>query len=76
MQVDSIGKECLQAGHFYLYKDVLPVGFLGLVDDVIGITSAGYQAQMMNGFLNVKSAEKKLYSLRNRLILDLYYLPE
>ena len=60
VQVNSIGKECLQAGHFYLYKDILPVGFLGLVDDVIGITLAGYQAQMMNAFLNVKSAEKTL----------------
>ena len=34
-QVDSIGKECMEAGHYYLYKDVLPVGFLGLVDNII-----------------------------------------
>ena len=59
-QVDSIGKECLAAGHSYLYKNKLPVGFLGLVDDVIGITEAGIDAVKMNAFLNVKSAEKTL----------------
>ena len=37
VQVDMIGKDCLDAGHFYLYKDVLPVGFLGLVDDIVGV---------------------------------------
>ena len=44
----------------YLYKNVLPVGFLGLVDDVVGITEAGGKAQMLNSFINVKSAEKYL----------------
>ena len=38
VQVDTIGQECMQAGHFYKYKDKLPVGFLGLVDDIVGIT--------------------------------------
>ena len=33
---------------------------LGLVDDTIGITEAGYKAQMMNAFMNVKTAEKYL----------------
>ena len=33
---------------------------LGLVDDTIGISEAGYQAQMLNAFLNVKTAEKWL----------------
>ena len=47
-------------GHFYLYKNVLPVGFLGLVDDVVGITEAGYKAQQLNAFFNVKTAEKTL----------------
>ena len=60
VQVDSIGKECLAAGHFYLYKDILPVGFLGLVDDIIGVTEAGIKAQKMNSFINLKTAEKTL----------------
>ena len=33
---------------------------LGLVDDLIGVTPAGYKAQQMNAMLNVKTAEKRL----------------
>ena len=40
--------------------DSLPIGILGLVDDTIGITEVGYQAQMLNVFMNVKTAEKSL----------------
>ena len=60
VQVDRIGQECMAEGHFYLYKNVLPVGFLGLVDDVVGITEAGYKAQQLNAFFNIKTAEKTL----------------
>ena len=56
VQVDNIGKE----GHIYLYKDRLPVGFLGLVDDIIGVTEAGIAAQKLNAFINIKTAEKTL----------------
>ena len=59
VQVDSIGKDCVEAGYGYLYKGKLSFSVLGLVDDMIGITEAGYQAQM-NVFLNVKTAEKGL----------------
>ena len=44
VQVDSIGKECDQSGYGYQYKDSLPVSLLGLVDDMIGLTEAGYDA--------------------------------
>ena len=60
VQVDSIGQECSQSGYGYLYKNVLPVGILGLVDDTIGVTEAGFKAHMMNGFINTKTAEKSL----------------
>ena len=33
---------------------------LGLIDDLIGISEAGYKAQQLNGLLNFKSAEKGL----------------
>ena len=48
LQVDSIGKECMKEGLSYLYKKTLPVGFLGLVDDIIGVSEAGAKAQMLN----------------------------
>jgi hypothetical protein len=60
VQVDSIGKDIEEAGLRYLYKESLPVSLLGLVDDVIGVTGAGYKAQQMNVILNVKSTEKCL----------------
>ena len=60
VQVDSIGKECMAEGHGYMYKGKLPIAFLGLVDDIIGISNAGIKAQMLNSFLNAKTAEKTL----------------
>jgi hypothetical protein len=60
VQVDSIGKECQEAGYGYKYKDSLPVSILGLMDDMIGIPEAGFKAQQMNTFMNVKTAEKSL----------------
>ena len=43
-----------------MYKVKLPVEFLGLVDDIVGITEAGFKAQQLNAFINLKSAEKTL----------------
>ena len=60
VQVDSIGEECVQAGYGYMYQEELPISLLGLVDDLLGVTEAGHQAQQMNVFLNLKTAEKCL----------------
>ena len=60
VQVDSIGKEVEQSEYGYRYKEVLPVSLLGLVDDIIGVTKAGYRAQQMNALINVKTEEKRL----------------
>ena len=60
VQVDRIGKELVADGHGYWYKDKLPVAFLGLVDDIIGVTEVGLPAQKMNACINIKTAEKTL----------------
>ena len=60
VQVDSIGKAVEEAQLGYLYKGILPISFLGLVDDVIGVTEAGFKAQQLNAILNVKTSEKCL----------------
>ena len=60
VQVDKIGQECMEAGYYFLYKNILPVGFLGMVDDIAAISEAGHKANELNAFLNVKSAEKTL----------------
>ena len=36
------------------------VSMMGMVDDLIGITEAGFNAKQMNVFINVKTAEKTL----------------
>ena len=48
VQVDRICQDVVKAGLGCRYKDILSVSMLGLVDDLIGITEAGYQAQQMN----------------------------
>ena len=60
VQVDSIGQECMKSGYFYKYKNKLPIGFLGLVDDIVGITEVGYKSQQLNALINLKTAEKSL----------------
>ena len=59
-QVDTIANEIEKAGVGYDYKEELPINILGLVDDMIGVTEAGYKPQIMNTILNFKSAEKGL----------------
>ena len=42
------------------YNDKLELSTLALVDDIIGVTEAGYKAAQMNTVLNIKTAEKNL----------------
>ena len=60
VQVDSIVKKVDASDYGYMYQDKLPVSLLGLVDDMIGVTEAGYKAHQLNALLNVKTAEKRL----------------
>ena len=56
VQVDTISKAVEEAGLGYMYKDSLPISLLGLVDDLIGVTEAGYKAVQLNALINEKSA--------------------
>ena len=61
LQVDTIGKECIEEGkHLYFYKNIVPIPPLGLVDDLFTISTCGYKTNLLNKFINKKSAEKKL----------------
>ena len=60
VQVDKIGQESMKRGYHYLYKKSLPIGFLGLVDDIVGISESGHKASELNAFMNIKTAEKTL----------------
>ena len=43
----------------YKYKGYVPVGFLGVIDNVAGISESGVKAEQLNAYLNV-SADKGL----------------
>ena len=61
LQVDTMGKECLEDGkHLYYYKDSVPIPPLGLVDDLFTISTCGYKTTKMNTFINSKTAMKRL----------------
>jgi len=60
VQVDSIAKDCVEAGLGYRYKDELFVGPLGLVYDFACITEVGPSAHQLNCIINERSAEKNL----------------
>ena len=61
LQVDTIGKECLEEGkHLYYFKDTVPIPPLGMVDDLFTISTCGYKTTMLNQFLNSKTAMKRL----------------
>ena len=60
VQVDTIGQECEESGLGYQYKDQVMVTMLGMVDDIIGVSEAGYKAQQLNTIINTKTAEKGL----------------
>ena len=60
VQVDSIAKDVEKEKLGIQYKGSLHISMLGLIDDLIGISEAGYKAQQLNGLLNFKSAEKGL----------------
>ena len=61
LQVDTMGKECFeQEKHLYYFKDTVPVPPLGLVDDLFTISVCGHKTNMMNQYINVKTAMKRL----------------
>ena len=61
LQVDTIGKECLQdKKHLYFFKDIVPIPPLGMVDDLFTISECGVKTSLLNQFINVKTASKKL----------------
>ena len=76
VQVEKIGKSVEEAGIGYRYKNQLPISILGLIDDVVGNSDAGYRAQQLNVILNTKTSEKGLqYGINKcKLMIDCPYL--
>ena len=61
LQVDTMGKECLEEEkNLFYFKNIVPIPLLGLVDDVFAISACGYKTEKMNQYINHKTALKKL----------------
>ena len=61
LQVDTMGKECLEDNkHLYLYKNMVPIPPLGLVDDLFTISTCNYNSTLMNKYINSQTAMKRL----------------
>ena len=61
-QVDAFGKELIEDEPDYLYRFMgkVPIPLLGQVDDLIGISDAGFRSEQLNSYVNVKAADKEL----------------
>ena len=61
-QVDTIGKDMLDEDSSFMikYKGYIPIPVLGMIDDVIGVTLAGFKSAQLNSYINMKSADKYL----------------
>jgi hypothetical protein len=52
VQIDSVGKECLEESKYlYMYKDVVGIPPLGMVDDLVCISECGPKTVMLNSFV-------------------------
>ena len=61
VSVDKIGKECLtEDKHLYLYKNLVKIPVLSMVDDIMAVSECGFKSCMMNSYLNTKTNMKKL----------------
>ena len=61
LQVDTFGKECMEEKkHLFYFKDIVPIGPLGMVDDLLTISESGVKTTLLNEFINVKTANKRL----------------
>ena len=61
-QVDKFGKQLFEEDpdYLYKYKGYVPIGVLGMIDDLAGVSESGVKAVQLNSYINVKSAEKCL----------------
>ena len=52
--------------YLYKYKVHVPLGTLGMMDDIVGVSENGVHATQLNAFVNIKTAEKKLQFWHNK----------
>ena len=57
---DKARVEAGEAGLLYIYKGIVPIPRLGLMNDNLTVSEAGFKAEEVNIFMNENSAEKNL----------------
>ena len=61
VQIDTIGKECLQKReNVYSYKKLVNIPPLSFIDDIIGFAECGHPSVKLNCFINSKIEMKRL----------------
>ena len=63
IQIDTLGRDCLansEGEGLYVYKRIVDVPALSMIDDVIGVTNCNDEAVELNAIINVKMESKKL----------------
>ena len=61
LQVDTFGKECMEEKkHLFYFKDIVPIGPLGMVDELLTISECDVKTTLMNQFIYVKTGTKRL----------------
>ena len=68
----------------FQYKGEVPIPLLGQVDDLLGVSEAGFKTEQLNSYINVKTADKELqfgidkcnYMIASKAGLDEYLKPE
>ena len=60
--MDTFGKILLKESpdYLYKYKVQVPIGVLGMIYDLAGVSESGVNGEQLNAYLNVKTAGKKL----------------
>ena len=54
--------------HLFYFKGIVPIGPLGMVDDLLTISECGYKTSLMNQFINIKTGCKRLQFGTNKCI--------
>ena len=74
-QVDTFGKQLLEEEPEYLYKYMgyVPVGVLGMIDDLAGISESGAKAVQLNSYINVKTTAK-MFTIWNKKVPHIKHL--
>ena len=50
----------IKPDYIFKYKGYIPIGLLGTIDDLAGVSESGIKVIQLNAFVNTKTAEKKL----------------